>query len=51
MMVNLAKTLHNNTDMIRLAQIFVQQPRNSVCPISSIKNHSYILFIVAGACF
>ena len=51
MMVNLAKTLHNSTDMIRLAQIFVQQPRNSVCPISSIKNHSYILFIVAGVCF
>jgi hypothetical protein len=29
-MVDLAKTLNNNADMIRLAQIFVQQPRNSV---------------------
>jgi len=28
-MVNLAKTLNNDPDMIRLAQIFVQQPRNS----------------------
>jgi len=27
-MVDLAKTLKNGTDMIRLAQIFVQQPRN-----------------------
>jgi len=51
MMVDLAKSLHNNTDMIRLAQIFVQQPRNSVCPISSVKNRSYILLIVSGASF
>jgi hypothetical protein len=29
-MVDLAKTLNNDPDMIRLAQIFVQQPRNSV---------------------
>ncbi|KIK61913.1 hypothetical protein GYMLUDRAFT_42332 [Collybiopsis luxurians FD-317 M1] len=28
-MVNLAKTLNNNADMISLAQLFVQQPRNS----------------------
>ncbi|KAI0247720.1 hypothetical protein BJV78DRAFT_1397040 [Lactifluus subvellereus] len=28
-MVDLAKTLKNNPDMIRLAQIFVQQPRNA----------------------
>ena len=29
-MVDLAKQLDNNADMIRLAQIFVQQPRNAV---------------------
>jgi hypothetical protein len=29
-MVDLAKTLNNDPDMIRLSQIFVQQPRNSV---------------------
>lgn len=29
-MVDLAKQLNNNEEMIRLAQIFVQQPRNSV---------------------
>ncbi|KAJ4477445.1 hypothetical protein J3R30DRAFT_3291536 [Lentinula aciculospora] len=28
-MIDLAKTLNNNPDMIRLAQIFVQQPRNA----------------------
>lgn len=28
-MINLAKTLNNNEDMIRSAKIFVQQPRNS----------------------
>jgi len=28
-MIDLAKTLNNNADMIRLAQIFVQQPRNA----------------------
>ncbi|KAH9976530.1 hypothetical protein BJV74DRAFT_861958 [Russula compacta] len=28
-MVDLAKKLNNNADMIRLAQIFVQQPRNA----------------------
>jgi hypothetical protein len=34
-MVDLAKTLNNDADMIRLAQIFVQQPRNTVrSPIS-----------------
>lgn len=33
-MVNLAKQLNNDADMIRLAQIFVQQPRNAVCPVS-----------------
>ena len=29
-MIDLAKQLNNNADMIRLAQIFSQQPRNSV---------------------
>ncbi|OBZ65227.1 hypothetical protein A0H81_14698 [Grifola frondosa] len=28
-MINLAKTLNNNADMIKFAQIFAQQPRNS----------------------
>ncbi|KAG6852390.1 hypothetical protein C0991_012484 [Blastosporella zonata] len=28
-MINLAKTLNNDAEMIRLAQIFVQQPRNA----------------------
>jgi len=28
-MIDLAKTLNNNQDMIKLTQIFVQQPRNS----------------------
>jgi hypothetical protein len=28
-MINLAKTLNNNANIITLAQIFVQQPRNS----------------------
>lgn len=30
-MIDLAKTLTNNTDMVEFTQIFVQQPRNSVC--------------------
>jgi hypothetical protein len=29
-MINLAKQLNNNSEMIRLTQIFVQQPRNAV---------------------
>lgn len=29
-MVDLAKTLGNDAEMIRLAQLFVQQPRNAV---------------------
>lgn len=29
-MIDLAKPLKNNSDMIQLAQIFLQQPRNSV---------------------
>jgi len=29
-MVDLAKTLNSDADMIRLAQIFAQQPRNAV---------------------
>ena len=29
-MVDLAKTLNNDPNMIKFAQIFVQQPRNSV---------------------
>jgi hypothetical protein len=31
-MVDLAKTLSSNADMIKFAQIFAQQPRNSVRP-------------------
>ena len=34
-MVDLAKQLNNDADMIRLAQIFAQQPRNTVRPCSS----------------
>ena len=30
-MIDLAKQLNNNADMIKFAQIFAQQPRNSVC--------------------
>lgn len=30
-MIDLAKQLNNDADMIKLAQIFAQQPRNSVC--------------------
>jgi hypothetical protein len=33
-MVTLAKTLSNNADVIKFAQIFAQQPRNSVRPLS-----------------
>ncbi|KAJ8521252.1 hypothetical protein ONZ45_g2009 [Pleurotus djamor] len=33
-MVDLAKTLGNDTEMIRLAQIFVQQPRNTPTSLS-----------------
>ena len=29
-MVDLAKTLNNDADMIKFAQIFAQQPRNTV---------------------
>ena len=32
-MIDLAKTLNNDPDMITLAQIFAQQPRNTVRPI------------------
>lgn len=32
-MIDLAKTLKNNADVIKFAQIFAQQPRNSVCRI------------------
>jgi len=46
MMVDLTKTLNNNTaDMIRLAQIFVQQPRNTVCLISSIMLVYLVYFV------
>ena len=36
-MVDLAKQLNNDPDMIKFSQIFAQQPRNSVClsPFSS----------------
>lgn len=30
-MITLAKTLNNDPDMIKFAQIFAQQPRNTVC--------------------
>lgn len=33
-MVDLAKTLNNDADMIKFAQIFAQQPRNSVRSLS-----------------
>ncbi|KAJ3562585.1 hypothetical protein NP233_g9478 [Leucocoprinus birnbaumii] len=29
-MIDLAKTLNNDPEMIRLAQLFVQQPRNAI---------------------
>lgn len=40
-MIDLAKTLNNDPDMIKFAQIFCQQPRNSVCDtrISDIDLH------------
>jgi hypothetical protein len=31
-MIDLAKQLNNNAEMIRLTQLFRQQPRNAVCP-------------------
>lgn len=31
-MVDLAKTLNSDADMIKFAQIFAQQPRNTVRP-------------------
>lgn len=34
-MITLAKTLDNDAEMIRLAQIFRQQPRNAVCHVPS----------------
>jgi hypothetical protein len=34
-MITLAKTLDNDAEMIRLAQIFRQQPRNAVCCLLS----------------
>ena len=44
-MIDLAKTLGNDAEMIRLTQIFVQQPRNTVCPmvvcISPYLRYSY----------
>ena len=33
-MIDLAKTLNNDADMIKFTQIFVQQPRNTVRPIA-----------------
>ena len=30
-MIDLAKTLNDDADMIKFTQIFVQQPRNTVC--------------------
>jgi hypothetical protein len=34
-MINLAKTLKNDPEMIKFAQLFAQQPRNSVSLIFS----------------
>ena len=43
-MVNLAKQLFDDTDMIRFAQIFVQQPRNSVCsPCATWKTERIVI--------
>ena len=36
-MIMLAKTLHDDADMIKLAQIFVQQPRLTVCPLHNCR--------------
>ena len=35
-MIDLAKTLNNDPDMIKFAQIFAQQPRNTVGTICQI---------------
>lgn len=40
-MIDLARELNNDAEMIRLAQIFRQQPRNSVC-ISPFPNLGYL---------
>jgi hypothetical protein len=51
-MVDLAKTLNNDADMIRLAQIFVQQPRNTVrSPISSIIHNINIYYAFINRTF
>jgi hypothetical protein len=39
-MINLAKTLKSDPDMIKFAQIFAQQPRNSVRPPARPLPHS-----------
>ncbi|KAI0308671.1 hypothetical protein OF83DRAFT_1192073 [Amylostereum chailletii] len=36
-MIDLAKQLNNDPDMIKLAQIFAQQPRNTVSDLFSIE--------------
>ena len=35
-MIDLAKQLNNDANMIKFAQIFAQQPRNSVCTLTHL---------------
>lgn len=42
-MIDLAKQLNNDADMIKFAQIFAQQPRNTVSPL--------FCFLYAFECF
>lgn len=37
-MIDLAKQLNNDPEMIRLAQLFVQQPRNAVRVLPTTSN-------------
>ena len=45
-LIDFAKKLNSNgtADMVRLAQIFVQQPRNTVCGALSVLAHSFYFF-------
>ena len=40
-MIDLAKTLNNDADMIKFSQIFAQQPRNTVRRLSLCVWHMY----------
>ena len=42
-MIDLAKQLGNDPEMIRLAQLFVQQPRNAVSNLTSALNFTIFL--------